>query len=212
MEKINPKSAAASQNFIEIEDIKEDIVVLKGGQIRAILMCSSINFDLKSQDEQKAIIFQFQNFLNGLDFPFQFLIHSRKLSVDNYLKTLEDMEKEQTLELLKIQTREYMEFIKSFVEMQNIMTKIFYVIIPYGGGLEEQEGFFSKLFGSKKNESAKKEDFSQKKQQLWQRVDNTLVGLKSFGIKAIPLKNEELIELFFKLYNPKESGNKEIQL
>src|SRR3989344_5684854 len=109
-------SSQATQEFVPIKEVRNGVVVLKSGGMRAVLMVSSINFALKSEDEQKSIIFQFQNFLNSLDFPLQIFIQSRKLDIRPYIAILEDRYKEQTSDLLKIQTREYIEFIRTFTD------------------------------------------------------------------------------------------------
>src|SRR3989304_9585630 len=123
--------AQSTQQLIDVEAIRDGVVILKSGETRAILMFSSVNLALKSQDEQDALIYQYQNFLNGLDFPVEFVIHSRKLEISDYLTTLAETLKTQDNELLRIQTEEYIDFIRNFVAMQNIMSKTFYVVIPY---------------------------------------------------------------------------------
>src|SRR3989338_6299018 len=127
--------ARASQDFVKIKEIRDGIVILKDGGLRAILMCSSINFALKSEDNQAAIISQFQNFLNSLDFSVQIVVQSRRFDVRPYIATLEEREKGQKNELLKLQTREYIGFIKKFTENTNIMNKSFFVIVPYSAAI-----------------------------------------------------------------------------
>src|SRR4051812_10288355 len=121
----------ATQEFVPIKDVRDGIVILKDGGMRAILLCSSMNFSLKSTDEKNAILYQFQDFLNSLDFSVQILIQSRKLDIRPYIALLEEQEKAQTQELMKIQVREYIEFIKNFTETTNIMTKHFFIVVPY---------------------------------------------------------------------------------
>lgn len=201
---IDKKTAIASQKFVEIEKIKEDVVVLKNGSVRAVLLASSINLALKSTEEQDAIIYQFQNFLNSMDFPMQFVIQSRKLNIDNYIHSIEEMEKQQDNELLKIQTREYIDFIRNFVELQNIMTKNFYVVVPFSK--EISKGATS-LSGSTKITD---EQLLKLKDQLWQRVDEVMAGISRIGIKCVPLNTQELIELFYDLYNPEDEGKRDL--
>lgn len=200
---------AAAQNFLTIDTIREDIIVLKDGGIRAVLMCSSLNFALKSTDEQDAITFQYQNFLNSLDFPIQFVIHSRRLNIAPYLETLQERRKEQENELLKIQVAEYIEFIKTFVNMTKIMSKTFYVVIPFMPPIIERGGLLRALassigFGKKGASETSQGTFEEYKTQLWQRVETVVAGLQRFGIRAAPLDTEEVIELFYGLYNPTE--------
>lgn len=175
-------------------------------------MCSSLNFALKSADEQDAIIYQFQNFLNSLDFSLQFVIHSRKLNVAPYLDSLKSRQKEEDNELLQIHIQEYAEFIRTFVDMTNIMSKTFFVVIPFSAPILEQRGgplkdLFSalNLASSKKGTGGNSGDsFSEYKSQLWQRADAVIDGFARFGIRCAPLNTEELIELFYGLYNPTE--------
>jgi len=200
-------TGSSAQQFLTIDTIHDDVVVLKSGGLRVVLMCSSINFALKSPDEQEAIIFQYQNFLNSLDFPIQFAIHSRRLNIAPYLEALQERQKEEQNELLKLQISEYSEFVKTFTESTNIMSKTFYVVVPFTPATMERggifEGIFSKIgIGGKPLNS--KEQFGEYRNQLWQRVEAVIAGLHSFGVRAVPLNGEELIELFYGLYNPTE--------
>jgi type IV secretory pathway VirB4 component len=125
------QQAKTTQEFVPIQEIRDGVVILKDGSMRAIILASSLNFALKSGDEQNAIISQFQNFLNSLDFSVQIFIQSKKLDIRPYIALLEERYKEQLTELMKIQTREYIEFIRTFVENSNIMTKGFFIVILY---------------------------------------------------------------------------------
>ena len=201
--------AQSTQQLIDVEAIRDGVVILKSGEVRAILMCSSVNLALKSQDEQDALVYQYQNFLNGLDFPVEFVIHSRKLDISDYLTTLAETLKTQDNELLRIQTEEYIDFIRNFVAMQNIMSKTFYVVIPYQVTEGESVGFAARIFGGGSSTSFVKmsdEEFQKHKNQLWQRVENVMSGMRSFGVRAMPLDNTEITELFFDLFNPGETG------
>jgi type IV secretory pathway VirB4 component len=206
------KEALPTQQFIELKEIKDGVLVLKTGALRRILMVSGINFDLKSEEERNLIIFSYQNFLNSLNFSFQTFIHSRRLNIDDYLERVKKIEEIEPNELLKNQISEYYEFVKNLVGQNPIMAKTFFVIIPYdpvvipkaGGGLVEK---ISDIFGKKKPdetaEKAKKEEkFSQHLLQLSQRADQVISGLNSIGLRAVPLNTEEVIELFYNLYNP----------
>lgn len=202
-------AAAPAQQFLAIDAIREDTLVLKDGGLRVILMCSSFNFALKSSDEQDAVIFQYQNFLNALDFSLQFVIHSRRLNIEPYLESLAERQKEEPSELLKIQIAEYIEFIKTFVAATNIMSKSFFVVIPFTPTAFAEEGVIGKALsaigvGKKQEGALETRSFEEHKQQIWQRVDTVIEGLQRFGIRSSPLNTEELIELFYGLYNPTE--------
>jgi len=200
-----PTTTSPTQKYLDVAEVKEDVIVLKSGSLRAILAISAINFDLKSTEEQEAIIAQYQNFLNSVDFPLQILISSRKLNMQNYLDFLTGKEKGQPNELLRMQISEYKSFIEQLVSVSNIMEKNFYIIIPFSP-IENQEKSFlsniSSLMNPQKNVLDKRENFETYKSQLYQRVDHVTAALSGIGLKMVPLKTEELIELLFNSYNP----------
>src|SRR3989344_1700452 len=205
-------TGAAAQEFLALDSIRENVVLLKDGGLRVILMCSALNFALKSAEEQDAVTFQYQNFLNSLDFPIQFVIHSRHLNIAPYLEALDNRRKDEDSELMKIQIGEYGEFIKTFVEMSSIMSKTFYAVVPFSPPTLETKVFFGSILsllgrGGNTTPASKDAIFSQYKNQLWQRVDAVTSGLGQFGIRSAPLNTEELIELFYGLYNPTEFEN-----
>ena len=196
-----------TQSFVPIQEVRDGIVILKDGSMRAILMTSSVNFALKSEEEQKAIIYQFQNFLNGLNFDIQIFVQSRNLDIRPYVALLQDRLKVQTDDLMKIQVKEYMQFIQSFTEQANIMTKRFFIVIPYNpSGMDlskSKGGFFSK---KKKTQNEKSSDqFAESRTQLAQRIDVVLSGMARTGVRSVQLKTDEVIEVFYQLFNPGES-------
>lgn len=204
-------NAKAAQEFVPIQEVRDGIIMLKGGGLRAILIASSINLSLKSGEEQLAIINQFQSFLNGLDFPTQIVVQSRRLDIRPYLLMLENRLKEQTEPLLKIQTKEYIEFIRSFTDEVNIMTKTFFVIVPYTPNiLKTKDGVIDSLLGGnapkKQVEDTKKAldlaSFEEKRSQLDQRINVIISGLSGIGIRSSQLKTDEVVELFYKTFNP----------
>jgi len=200
-----PINAQSAQSFVPIKEIRNGVVILKDNSLRALLMASSINIALKSADEQSAILLQFQNFLNSLDFSIQFFIESRRLDIRPYVALMEEKFAEQTNELMKIQTREYIEFIKAFTEESEIMSKTFFVVVPYEPAVVSTSGGLSSLF-KKKDEATKNssEDtaFQENLTQLEQRVAIVEQGLMRTGVRAVRLEAEELIELYYKIFNP----------
>ncbi len=202
--------AFSTQSFLQFEQIRDDIIIVRDGSLRAILMVSATNFGLKSQEEQEAIIFGFQNFLNSLDFDLQIFVHSRRLNISGYLSKLSDLQAQQTNELLKIQTQEYVEFIKSFVETVSIMAKTFYIVIPFSleAAAEKKTsgnplaGMFSR--GDKKEFSIDIGRFRELRNQLMQRIEFVQQGLRGMGLRSTLLTTEELIELLWGLYNPEK--------
>ena len=205
------RTARSTQDFVPVREIRDGVVVLMDGSLRAVLMASSLNFGLKSSDEQDSIIFQFQNFLNSLDFPIQFYIQSRELDIRPYIALMEEQYKAQLNDLLKIQTLEYIKFIQAFTENNNIMSKSFFVIVGYtppivaGASSSGLSGILNTLSGS----SSKKEDakelsdelFEESKTQLIQRLNVIEQGLTRTGVRVIQLGTEELTEMYYNIFN-----------
>lgn len=197
-----------TQKLVEIKEIKNDVVYLKNGGMRKIIMVSGINFDLKSEEEQNIILSGFQGLLNALDFPIQFQIHSRKVNIDNYLNKIKERKRTETNELLKIQIEEYVEFVKSFVESNPIITKNFFVIVPYSPNIASEQvksgmfSFLNKNRSSKEIKNKKEESLSQAIEQLNYRVEKVISELSQIGLQASVLAGDELTELFYNLYNP----------
>lgn len=204
----------SAQEFVPIKEIRDGIVITDDGSMHMALMASSLNFALRSGEEQEAITAQYQNFLNSLDFSVQIMIQSRRLNIEPYLETLRESERGQTNELLKIQTREYVEFVRTFVEQTKIVTKSFYIVVTFvppfldvgkGGGIAK---IFKGVFGGKKEGAKDKhlpdEKFEEYKAQLWQRAETVSGAIASTGVRTVPLNTEELVELFYGLFNPGE--------
>lgn len=197
----------ATQEFVPIDDVRDGIVVLKDGGMRGVLMASSINFSLKSEDERQAILLQFQDFLNSLDFSIQIIVQSRRLDIRPYVALLENRQKEQTNELMKIQIEQYISFIKSFTESTNIMSKNFFIIVPYDSAIISSKanplsGIFNK---NQKSNEQKEEDFEEKRNQLEQRMGVVEQGLVRCGVRVAKLGTDEVVELFYKIFNPGET-------
>lgn len=214
--------AKSSQDLVPIKEIRENVIIMEDNSMRMILMASSLNFSLKSAAEQEAVIMQYQEFLNSLDFSLQFCIQSRRLNIEPYLDSLKEAEKKQVSELLKIQTAEYVTFVKNFVEMTQIVAKTFYIVIPFvpgafgttraAGLAGAAGGIFEKFFGKKTNKQKFEENkFEEYKSQLQQRAEAVIQGLIRTGVRAVLLNTEELIELFYGLYNPGETQKAEAQ-
>jgi len=206
-------STRSTQEFVPVSEVRDGIVALKDGSLRAILLASSLNFALKSEDEQTAFIVQFQNFLNSLDFSCQIFVQSRMLDIRPYIATLEVAYKNQLDDLMRIQIREYIEFIKSFTEAANIMTKNFFVVVPYapaalssltaGGGLKDRLPFGG---GGTSSVADANRSFEEKVSQLEQRIAIVQQGLIRCGVRTVQLGTEEAIELLYKLFNPGEEN------
>lgn len=207
------KAGPATQQFLDIAEIKEDVVILKDGTLRAVLLVSSINFALKNVDEQNAIVQAYMGFLNSIEFPIQIVIQSRKMNIDDYLDRLKKAQKDQKNELLKNQIEDYREYIRQLVELGEIMQKRFYVVVPLdpatsgeetGEGLKKR-GFFSRFqelltpsIAIRLSESR----FKEKRHQLMLRVNSVIGGLASMSLNAVLLDTQSLIELYYTVYNP----------
>lgn len=195
-----------TQRYIDISEIHDDTLVLRDNTMVSVLLCSSINFALKSEEEQNAIIQGYITFINSINFPVQIVIQSRRLDIKNYLIDLKGKEKEQINELLRVQIREYRNYIEQLVEMGDIMTKKFYVVIRYNPqeGIQ-REGIVKQVLGSFKAVDIlgiKKEKFRKYRQELDRRVGVVQSGLSSMMVNSELLDTQGLIELFYNTYNP----------
>ena len=197
----------ATQEFVEIKEVRDGVVILKDGSLRSILMTSSLNFALKGADEQASTLFQFQNFLNSLDFSVQIFIQSRDLDIRPYVTLLEERRKAQITELMRVQIHEYIEFVKNFTESANIMSKSFFVVVSYAPSVFSSEegilGSIAKKAGRGKLKD-KSKSFEESRTQLEQRMSVVEQGLLRMGIRVARLGTEEVIELLYKMFNPGE--------
>lgn len=200
-------TVGATQQFVSVKEIRNGVIILKDGGYRGILICSSINFGLKSAEEQHAIILGFQNFLNTLDFSIQIVVNSRKMDLRPYLELLAEKESEQKTELMRIQLHEYMEFVRSFADQANIMTKSFYVVVAYAPHLSTSNAVSFLRRGGAPNEAANEISFEEDRAQLEQRLALVASGLSGTGVRAVPLGTEEVIELLYRSFNPGELEN-----
>lgn len=203
------KPGVHAQRFLDIAEIREDIVVMKDGTLRAVLLISSINFALKSVDEQNAIVQAYMQFLNSLSFPIQVVIQSRRMNIDPYMQQLSDSEKNLASDLLRKQIKDYQAFVRKLVQMGDIMQKRFFVVVPYNP-LEDttkdiQRGFFQRLteiFSPSIAVQLNDERFQKYKFNLGLRVNQVVGGLGSMSLNAVQLDTQGLIELFYTVYNP----------
>jgi len=196
-----------TSQLVPISDIREGVVMLKNGSLRMLLEVSSINFELRSADEQVAILQGFQRFLNSVDFPLQIVVSSRKLDIGPYLKTIDNIAESTENELFKIQVSEYARFIKELSSLSNIMSKKFYIVIPFyiyekpeaAGLIQSLKGLINPKVVPKKLTD---EQFGTYKNQLLQRSELVYSGLVGLGLKIRTFEDEELKKLYYELYNP----------
>jgi type IV secretory pathway VirB4 component len=197
------KPGASTQAYLDIAEIKQNTIVMKDGSLRAVMVVSSTNFSLKSVEEQNALIAAYQNFLNALEFPIQILVQSRKLDIHSYLDKLRSVMQQQTNELLRLQTQEYVEYVSKLIEFASIMTKTFYVIVPLSTAAVKT-GFFgriSNIFNPAQQISGKQRGFEMSAEELSKRVNQVESALGAMGLKTIVLNTEELVELMYNSYN-----------
>ena len=202
-----------TQKYLDVAEVKEDVVIMRDGTLRATVMVSSINFALKSEDEQNAIISAYATFLNNLSYPIQIVIQSREMNIEKYLNLLREKEKEQTNELLKMQISDYVMFIQELISISKIMNKRFYIIIPYDPLSDKKRGFWHRLFDLFKPANLirmKGEIFKRRQRELTSRVDFVIEGLRSMGLNSTQLDTQSLIELLFNTYNPQTSTNESL--
>ena|SRR5579872_2504957 len=207
-------SGAPTQTFVPIKEVRDGIIIEQNGGMRAILLASSLNFSLKSEDEKSAILLQFQDFLNSLDFTVQILVQSRKLDIRPYLALLEEQSKLQTSSLMKLQTNEYIEFIRSFTETTNIMTKNFFIVVPYSpAAIGSKSSGLGAFISSKPKDKAqaKEASFEENRTQLEERLAVVEQGLVRTGVRIARLGTDEVIELFYKAFNPGETEKASVQ-
>lgn len=215
-EKVKKKKSGkpSTQTHLPIAEIKDGVVVLKDGTLRAVLMTSSINFALKSEDEQNALISSYVSFLNSLDFPLQIVIQSRKLQIKPYVEKLIQLEKEQPNELLRIQTADYRSFVQELIQMGQIMTKRFYVVVPYDPLSNNRKSFWSRFKEVLKpalSVRLKDERFKQRVEDLNMRLRQVFSGLQGMSLEVVQLDTQAVIELFYSSYNPDISFAEQLQ-
>ncbi len=202
------KPGVPSQRFLDVAEIRDDVVILRDGTLRAVLLVSSINFALKSVDEQNAIVQAYMQFLNGLDFPIQVVIQSRRMNIDTYLRQLQASENEQQNELLKRQITDYRDFIKQLVQLGEIMQKRFYIVVPLNPAVDQsstQKGFVQRIgdiLSPVVTTKISADRFTKLNFDLGLRVNQIIGGLSSMSLNAVQLDTQSLIELLYTVYNP----------
>jgi hypothetical protein len=192
----------STQAYLDIAEIKDSLVVMKDGSLRLIMLVSTVNFELKSEEEQDILIGQYQNFLNSLEFPIQIVIQSRRLNLSSYLSKLKERLNQTENELLKLQIADYIEFIKELITQANIMDKKAYVVVPYFPPLIKTPSSWEEIISGRPPKTLTASEFDTFKKEVIQRAQTVASGLGSLGLRCIQLNTQELIELFYNIYNP----------
>ena len=199
------KPGPSTQRFLDIAEIRDDVVLMKDGTMRGVLLCASINFALKSVDEQEAIVQAYMSFLNGLETPIQIVIQSRKMNIDPYIDSLKIQQKKTENELLRVQIADYMNFIQELVVLGEIMQKKFYVVIPYNPAGNKQKNFmtrFSEAISPVLGMKVKEKQFQERREELMKRMSIIQGQLGSMSVTGVQLDTQSLIELYYTSYNP----------
>ena len=200
----------SSQKIISVDTIRDNVVILKNGGLRVVIEAEGINFELKSPEEQEALIAAFQEFLVGLDFSLQLMVYSRRINIDSYIKKIQALAPNETNPLIKNNITDYTNFLYSFLEEYNVMNKKFYVVVSYAPATIKAS-MIPGLTGTQTKSQADvntEEEFQRGKQQLETRVSVMSDGLSRMGIQPRVLTTEELVGLFYNLYNPMEKEEK----
>lgn len=199
------KPNASTQQYLDIAEIRDNVVILKDGTLRAVILVSSINFALKSEDEQTAMISSYVSFINSIDFPIQVVIQSRKLNIDAYLDRLREAEKIQRNELLRAQIGDYRQFVRELIELGQIMSKRFFVVVPFSPLSNKAKSFWQRMgevISPAKAVRAKEAQFQERTKALELRTSLVLGGLQGMGLQVTQLDTQGLVELYYTVYNP----------
>lgn len=194
----------STQQYLPISSIEQDMVILRNGGVRKILRAYPINFELRSEQEQNAIIFSYQAFLNSLNFPIEICVRSRRLDLERYLVKMESQTKNISNNLLQIHAQDYISFVRRLIQIANIMSKQFYVVVGYQTAASSMTSLIGFL-QTKKQIILSPEQFQAAKNEVENRASIVAAGLNSVGIRTTFLTTQELIELFYNNYNPEES-------
>ncbi len=206
------KIRPSTQEHLDIAEVRDGIIILKDGGLRMVFLASSINFALKSEGEQNAIIVRYQGFLNSITFPVQILMQSRKLDLEKYLEKLKVRLKQETNELIQLQINDYILYIRKLVTVANIMEKKFFIVLPYSPPKVQARGMFDKLFNPTKNiaPSFSQDEFKKYKEEMIQRANTVSSELGSIGVKVVPLSTQQVIELLYSSYNLEEAQSEKL--
>lgn len=200
-----PKPGPSTERYLDIAEIRDDLVLLKDGTVRAVLLVSSINFALKSTDEQEAIIQAYMTFLNSLEYPVQIVIQSRRMNIDAYMDRLREQERTIGNDLLRAQIADYRAFVLELVELGEIMQKMFYLVVPYDPLTNKKKNFWHRLNEAISPAAAAKlnrKQLEDRVEQLARRTEITQGQLNSMGLSSARLDTQGLIELYYGVYNP----------
>lgn len=203
----------STQRHLPFAEIRDNIVIMKDGTLRVVILASSLNFALKSEDEQKGIVQGYVSFINSIDYELQIVVQSRKLNIENYLKKLDNLARQQDNELLRKQTKSYRSFISKLVQEADIMDKKFFVVVPFSPYSNKRKSFwtrFQEVLTPASAVSLSQSKFEKYTIDVERRVRSVLSGLQGVGLETRVLDTQALIELYYNTYNPVSKQQKRI--
>ncbi len=206
--KMAPKRPT-TQRYLDVSEVRDDVIVMKDGTLRAAVLVSSINFALKSEDEQQAIVQGYMQFLNGLEFPLQVVIQSRKMRIDEYVGRMRQAERNLQNELLRTQMNDYIQFVQDLVSGGEIMSKRFYVVVQYDPSTDKKKSFWTRareVLSPARRVQLGETQFQERVHKLEQTLSHVAGGLNSMGLSSARLDTQGLIELLYNAYNPSLSS------
>lgn len=213
-----PEIKATTQDHLDIEDIRDNLVILKSGEVTALVSTTAVNFGLLSEIEQDALIAAFSMLLNSISYPIQIVIRSKRVDISNYLAIIAKTEQGLTDPLLKKQAQAYRKFVQEIIKVNNVLDKKFYVAIPSGGAKYQELGsspfdWVSRLFGAHKKRVAVNTDQALKRAlpELGPKIEHIIGEFNRLGVKARQLTTQEIVELYFEIYNPSSSQAQRIR-
>lgn len=200
-------AVSSTQAYLDVAAIKNGTVILKDGSLRAILLVSSVNFALKSSEEQEDVILRYQGFLNSLNFPIQIVMQSRQMDLTEYLHRLSERAQNEPNEQIRLQTEQYVSFMQKILTAANIMDKRFYVVVAHEPIGLVKRGLFDRLLHPTKQVtvSMTEKEFNQYSIELDEKVALIGNGLASMGLRSARLETKDVIELFYATYNPEQA-------
>ena len=207
---VTPKNPNSTQNALLISEIRDSLVIMNDGSARAVVTCRSINFDLMSDRERESAEFAYQQMLNSLYFPIQISIRSQRVDLEPYLERLVKISREQDNMLLSVLMGDYIEFIDQLSQQTNIMSKAFFITVPYypsgdiSSAVNNSKNFLSNLFAAQTQQRVRIDEktYAKIKEELTNRVNALIGGLVQMGIRSVRLNTKELGELYYNAYNP----------
>lgn len=216
---MSDKIIYTTQDHLDILDIKDGYVVLKNGVVCAVLQTNAVNFDLLSEIEQDAIIAAFSMLLNSITFPIQIVIRSKKLDISKYIEKIQRVETKIQDPLLRHQAEAYRKFVQEVIKTNEVLDKKFYVVLPTRSSTPSQSGtsgpfdWVIRLFGTpnKRHNFNFEKVLSEAKVELNPKVEHIMREFGRLGIKSRPMNTQELVELYFDIYNPSSSQGQRIR-